>query len=367
MANQFDITPADPLGTINDFNREIAQTAYLQSTAKIQALRVGEERDKATLTHNNTIAEMAFQEDIKKISPSLEPLQKLSKASDAALANGQFMQAEKILSAMSQISSRSGLEEQRAAVADKNRIEAGVKKVTALGNLYQNVDSPESKATADILYAAEFGEASPLANTPYTEGMNKALQNHFTTAKEQAEIQLAKQRALVLGASAEKKAALTDSQIRYNDARSKAVAEKALSLGKAGGKTASASKEEKTTASTLLEDSFPDMDKKSLDVASQEIAQEAKMRLMRRDSPDYASAVRDIIAENPQRFHSTPGTKKWFDLVDDKLPTTEYKRNVEAALKPGGASPALPKVGDIAKGYKYKGGDPSKPDSWEKL
>jgi hypothetical protein len=37
-----------------------------------------------------------------------------------------------------------------------------------------------------------------------------------------------------------------------------------------------------------------------------------------------------------------------------------------AAPAAGGASPAGPKVGDVVKGYRFKGGDPSNKASWEK-
>lgn len=338
MANQFDITPPDPIGALNTWKQEIAKTSYLESNAAIQKLRVGEEKDKATLAHDNALAEMAFEQDVKKIAPSLEPLEKLSKAADMALANGQFSHAEKILSGMAQIESRSALTEQRIAMGEKNKIEGGIKKMTALATLYQNVDSPESKAAADILYASEFGEQSPLARQPYTEGMNKPLQGHFNTALEIARADLAKQRSVALAAETEKKNAVREATIHLDAAREKEIDAKIKKMEKISGKIATPQKSEISLASSIISSEYPDMRKKDLELSGSEIASEAKMRLLRGQSEDFGSAVREIVSENPQRFNKVPEVEKHF--WETKEPAfTEYKRGVKAALKGSGGVP----------------------------
>lgn len=47
---------------------------------------------------------------------------------------------------------------------------------------------------------------------------------------------------------------------------------------------------------------------------------------------------------------------------------TDIKSRMQTTPKAGAAAPAgAPKVGDVQKGYRFKGGDPSKPGSWEKV
>ena len=44
-----------------------------------------------------------------------------------------------------------------------------------------------------------------------------------------------------------------------------------------------------------------------------------------------------------------------------------YPANTKPAAGGGGAKPAPPKVGDVVKGHKFKGGDPAKRENWEKV
>ena len=70
---------------------------------------------------------------------------------------------------------------------------------------------------------------------------------------------------------------------------------------------------------------------------------------------------------------SGPEGKKQLDEMnkyyDDKI--REMKSFMEggstSAPQSTGGGPAPPKVGDVQNGYKFKGGDPSKPESWEKV
>jgi hypothetical protein len=67
---------------------------------------------------------------------------------------------------------------------------------------------------------------------------------------------------------------------------------------------------------------------------------------------------------------SPEGTVKSYDRgayveKDGKL-TKRFKDDAEEA-EDVVKGPEIPMIGQIVKGYKYKGGDPSKPENWEKM
>jgi hypothetical protein len=72
--------------------------------------------------------------------------------------------------------------------------------------------------------------------------------------------------------------------------------------------------------------------------------------------------------------------KTYFPLPNDAPGTIEQKRKARqqalsgmgkmagraASQQPAGQSSGQPKIGEVRKGYRYKGGDPGQPASWEK-
>lgn len=80
----------------------------------------------------------------------------------------------------------------------------------------------------------------------------------------------------------------------------------------------------------------------------------------RQDAPDVQAAIDQVIAE-------VKGTQARVREAYDM--TYEYKgrRGGTAAPAPAPAAPGVPKAGTVQDGYRFKGGNPADPKSWEKL
>lgn len=300
MANQFDVTPADPLGALNTWQGDLATTALKQAQASREQSLATEEKDKVVDTHDKLLASQAFREAVTKVDPAMEPMKKLEALSNAALSTGQFSEAEKALAGMAHLATVSTQADLKKAQEQKAAADANEKKMKRAMELMQGVEDEDSKRMADSIFEAEFKEPSPFAGVPYSAGLKKVatgtLNDALTKAKIRAEDALTDQRRTVI----EKDKLLGKAQAALDDARREAIQSKNADLKKSGGSLATASAQEKKTAAAVLKDFYPNL--KGADMATEEVSQEAKAMLARREAPDYSSAVKKIIAENPGRF-----------------------------------------------------------------
>lgn len=335
MANQFDITPADPMGAANDWQAQLARTSILKSEAAIKGTQVGEEADKATKTHEDLLASQAFREKVSAIDPSVKPIQQLSLIAGAAISTGRFEDAEKALAGMAHLAQVSALEDLRKAQGEAAVTAAAEKKTKRAMELMEGIKDQKTKDLADAMFMAEFKEPSPYSRVPYGPQFQNLVGGILKNATEAAKAQEFRSRAGKEDATAWKERQIGDVQSAIK-AEHLARAEKTReALGKVGGKIATVTaREEKMTADTLKH-YFPNLD--GADIAKVEVGQEAKA-LQAREGGDFQSAVNRIIAENPGRFKevTTPATgfkallpgdqstkKRVYNTTKPKLPTDE--------------------------------------------
>lgn len=350
MANQFDVTPPDPMGAANDWQRELANTSLAQSNASIAKTRVGEEADKAVLSHDAMLASQAFRDKVSKIDPSVKPMEKLSLIADAAMSSGRFEDAEKALAGMAHLAQVSTLDGVRQAQAEKARTDASDKKMKRAQELLQGVKSQDDLNMANSIFEAEFKEPSPLGPT-YSETLRRVGTGTLTNALTQARIRTQEAQALRDDAATLKERQIAEATKALRDKRLAETKKIEEGLGKAGGKAATATKEEKNTTAAVLKKFFPDLD--NADIAREEVSQEAKAVLARREASDFKAAVEKVIKENPGRFKEVDKSS-W-------NPWSKEKKNVYGKDPEGDKPQPLPPKGTtLVEGKVYVAGGVSK-------
>ena len=300
MANEFSSDISSPMGAAEEYLQQISKTQIMGAEAQRQQIGVQQDQLKLKETYDTLLEHEAFSSKVKQMSPTLQGTEKLSAMADAAIAAGDYTDADKVLGVLAKFQQSSALNEYRSAQAEQARAGAEVKRMTMMGDIYARVDSPESKAAADAVYKRVFGRNSDIADMPYSEGLIKALDSGMKTQIAKARIAELSQRA-VHEVAAAKTAELNGQAVRkLNEAKTEAVEKKAAIEKKTGGKITSASKEEVDSATAMIKDQYPDLDNPK--VAALEIASEAKGRMIRGDAASYSEAVRQVVDENPQRF-----------------------------------------------------------------
>ena len=312
MANPFEVTPADPMGALNAWKGELADTAYKQSRAKREEVLVGEEQDKAASTHDSLIASRALQGRVEHIDPALEPMKKLSAIADAAMSTGMYSEAEKALAGMAHLAQVSSLEELKKAQKEKAIADYSEKKMKRAMELLQGVTDPDTKRMVDNIFETEFKEPSPFKDVPYSETLRKVATGTLKDALTMAQTRTQESIREKNEAAIEKEKMLQDANLDLLKARATEIREREARLGKSGGKVSTATPPEKVTTTEIIKKFYPNMEPSALVLAREEVSQEAKGILARREAPDYKAAVEKVIKENPGRFKEKKAVG-WFE------------------------------------------------------
>lgn len=82
---------------------------------------------------------------------------------------------------------------------------------------------------------------------------------------------------------------------------------------------------------------------------------------------DYESRLAAAIP--PSRRSTPEAREEAMATLRELIETTRagYEEMVEPPAQPQGAAPEVPEIGEVRRGYRYKGGNPAAQDSWEKV
>jgi len=80
--------------------------------------------------------------------------------------------------------------------------------------------------------------------------------------------------------------------------------------------------------------------------------------------------TRQAIASELKLDITDSAVRNWIDGNTDTVPTGGAGESTDSQAQDGGSTPpasTIPKAGDIKQGFRFKGGDPSKKENWEKV
>jgi hypothetical protein len=329
-----------------DWRQTLAATSVAES-------RASEEKTKAQAAKATFASDQEFQSALKKIAPSLPMMEKLSAIAGAAANSGKYREAEQTLAAMSQLENRESLKEQRAAAAQENKTKIAGQKTERQLTLLSGVKDEETKRIAEELYKQEYGEESPLAKYPYSPKLVQMASEALTKKRSGTQEALDKARAVAEYARAARDNKVGEAQSKYYGARVDAIKEKSAAGTKAGGKLAEVKPEELKTVEAKLRVDHPGLSKEEADLASKEVAADAK-DIQLREHGSFSDAMSKALDARKGQFTKFPA--KTFLGIETSKGGAKYQSlpaGVPKGSKHVGATPKGKKVWQAPDGKRY--------------
>ena len=130
MANEFSSDISSPMGAAEEYLQQISKTQIMGAEAQRQQIGVQQDQLKLKETYDTLLEHEAFSSKVKQMSPTLQGTEKLSAMADAAIAAGDYTDADKVLGVLAKFQQSSALNEYRSAQAEQARAGAEVKRMT---------------------------------------------------------------------------------------------------------------------------------------------------------------------------------------------------------------------------------------------
>lgn len=299
--------------------------------------------------------EQGMRNDLAQMDQKMDILDKLSRASELALAHNQPEMALKFSQVLSGIAYKQEIVNQRNSAARKAEEEAIAKRQETF---YKSIGIPGSESEWNTMRLIKQSSGEPLdreqqaiLNLPFKEAKEFLSTRGITPEKRKAmdleEARIAAEKALeaerlarerqiklltapkVAAERARANAANTLAQV--HEAQAEKTREGNDARRKNGGagavKLSEATSGDKKDVAGILKNKYPGLESNAGAVGT--IAQEAKER-QRREGGDYATAVKKVIAEKPGRFLKKEGGKSMFkDIPPGIPPDAQYMGDAE--------------------------------------
>lgn len=369
----FDITPADPLQTQQDFRQTMAKTAALElAPQKIkQDLEVGAlglQKTKRTLE-----ADERFRVAVSGIDPKATPIAKLGEIANIAIREGRASEAEKAMNLASQIEQREAQNSLRGEIETYRKTQAASLRVQRQKDLLPLATSEIGLEAANMTYKEEFGDDMPFYKALKKQGIawspqvadavREALGKQMTAA----ELLLRQRQAAAGEARAANGAALVGVRAEQIRTRTEQIQDQIDAKRKAGGgKEASMRPIDERTARAIIREKYPELDARGLELAVLTLGDEAK-QLQKAKGGMFSDMVQEVVSSRGDQFKRD---NSWLFTKPTQFTSTPAAPRTPAAApapKPAAQLPAMPRVGEVRKGYRFRGGDPSKSSSWEQV
>jgi len=366
-----DIPPADPLGTQQDWRQTLARTAIMESQARQQP-GIEEQQKLETERQRMALAKMTkdveddkkFRQQSQQLSPDQPLSEYTSKLAGLAFQNNRLTEGEKLLQSAANLANKESLAAQREVTMNLKEAQELEKKV----KVYQSVEqmmgaSPDGWEMGNELVKSLTKEDHPLYAMRKKNGLgwapgvgdalNAGHQKRLTGLQEDLE----RARIEEIKTRAARERALTSAQIANISSEIEARTSRMNAVKKtAGEKLATVTKSEKEAAMRLAREMHGDAEPAHLDRFSDDVAADAKA-IQLREHGSYKDALLKAAAQNEGNWKKSD-PKTFLGLT---VSGTGGK-----PLYGTGSKSSAPKTGDVVKGYKFKGGDPSKKENWVK-
>jgi hypothetical protein len=290
----FDITPADPLGTLNAWRQDLARTSILEDSAQQQRMNTEGMRRQAA-------DDQAWRAKLDSLAKVGDTAKRLEAFGTAALESGRTSDAQHALSLLSQMDNRESLRIRREADAEAKQTQSQLNQLKLAGQAYAGAKDELTYNAAHDLFKQVTGEESPLKNIPYSP---KVVD--FVTAslrKQMSDLEVRDRESLI--ASREARAATQGAVVKLRE-RATAVAEAAEARKnaadtKAGGKMPALSGPERQQTMDVLKGEFPNLDEAQRRIVANQIGGLAKQELLAGNAKGrtWDQLVRQALANNP--------------------------------------------------------------------
>lgn len=158
-------------------------------------------------------------------SSPFDTVEALTEVADMKLAAGQVDEAEKYITAASNLRKSS-------AAVDSTVLDSHITRLNVMANLMNGVDDSQSWAKANAVYTQEMGEPSPWARYQYSPDLVEKIRDGVVSQKDKAVIDADKSRGMASRAQVIEDAART----RLLNAQTQMTKDRDAQLAKAGGK-----------------------------------------------------------------------------------------------------------------------------------
>lgn len=305
----YGIEPADPIGTLQSMDQDLARTALLRTQNQVGQQQIQQQAFNLQQQQRQAQLDAQFARAASQIPQSLPQWERATKLADLALESGRFKDAEVFLQRGNQALAYESLASKRAGEEEDRRAQARARDFSTSAAIYSGVNSQGTLDLANEMWEREHpGQTAPLRNHRYDPKVVQMFQDSLIKRRDaaaQAKDWASAERARALDRKTEM---LQDLQASLLRAQIDEVKSKTDKREKDGGKPANPSKNDLDEVKKYVKQAYPNITAAQLlnDPIINEIAGEAKEAQLR-NGGEFSKYAADAFRRNAGRIKLKEG------------------------------------------------------------
>lgn len=305
---QFDVTPIDPMGAVQDWKQTLAKTAYVEGQVEQQKQTLQQANVKAQQEAKQKQADDRLLSDLKQIPQNIPEYERQGERSRILMEAGRFREAETVIQHMGQNMQREARAEELGAVAELKKVETQKKQVEGALQIYSGVRDSMTLKLAEDMYKQTYGHDSPLKK--YTDGVTdpKKIQsivdfarNALAKKQTDSQVEMDQARTERLRAAAKKDGEAKERTQMLIQGRAEQAEAREAAKVKTMGPAAKLNPDERRILEDTASQLWPEITAANKLNGLREVGMEAKDYQLAKGG-SFQDAVKKVIANDPNRF-----------------------------------------------------------------
>lgn len=305
---QFDVTPIDPMGAVQDWKQTLATTAFKENQAQLEGQKAQQNQMKLQQAAQQEKVDDQLLQDLKQIPTNLPEYERQGQRSKLLMEAGRFKEAETVIQHMGMNMQREARAEEMGALTELKRTEERSKRIEGALKIYSGVQDSMTLKMAEDMYKQTYGQDSPLKK--YTDGVNDPgkikkivdfARNALAKKETDSQVDMDRARAERARAAAEKDRGAKERTQMLIEGRAEQTSARIAAKEKVMGPAVKLNPDERKMLEDTAGQLWPGITAANKLNGLREIGLEAKDYQLAKGGT-FSDAVKKVVANDPNRF-----------------------------------------------------------------